>query len=393
MCLTGWLIGSIWPGNTSWMGNPSTNFMFLYPVFLACLLLKPYDVVKEKPRKVLVNFQAVIFKGYWRINPIADRFLQLLHDDYVVEFVNKVFNSYEWMKIWSGFVYESRSTLSEASWRITGTLYVRNKGKLLSYVTSCVCEGNACPVGQLHCPSSSLLITPLPPCGLRCLQTSVLLDWVIAERNLLSVGKDRFCNTRDIQVKKKQQMPLRCMQGFMVPLQSLLQLLISHIIIPLNTFWVFFVCFFLKYCALLQNCSWPLTFNCLCGLLKMLTVPAAQKQCCIIQMTAAFVEFGLCGDTLDLMLFFPLLFLFSYWQYDHLYNRSFFFFPPLAMCGLCVNERNLQVTPGSKAAQGDLCPGDIILAINGDSTELMTHMEAQNRIKTCTQQLTLIVTR
>uniref|UniRef100_H3D9T2 PDZ and LIM domain protein 4 n=1 Tax=Tetraodon nigroviridis TaxID=99883 RepID=H3D9T2_TETNG len=51
-----------------------------------------------------------------------------------------------------------------------------------------------------------------------------------------------------------------------------------------------------------------------------------------------------------------------------------------------------RITPGSKAAQGDLCPGDIILAINGDSTELMTHMEAQNRIKTCTQQLTLIVT-
>lgn len=71
----------------------------------------------------------------------------------------------------------------------------------------------------------------------------------------------------------------------------------------------------------------------------------------------------------------------------------FFFFPPLAVYGLCVNERDLQVTPGSKAAQGDLCPGDIILAINGDSTELMTHMEAQNRIKTCTQQLTLIVTR
>lgn len=148
------------------------------------------------------------------------------------------------MKIWSGFVYESRSTLPEAGWRITGTLYVRNKGKLLSYVTSCVCEGNACPVGQLHCPSSSLLITPLPPCGLRCLQTRVLLDWVIAERNLLSVGEDRFCNTRDIQVKKRQQMPLRCMQGFMVPLQSLLQLLISHIIIPLNTFWVLLFVFF-----------------------------------------------------------------------------------------------------------------------------------------------------
>lgn len=71
----------------------------------------------------------------------------------------------------------------------------------------------------------------------------------------------------------------------------------------------------------------------------------------------------------------------------------FFFFPPLAVYGLCVNECDLQVTAGSKAAQGDICPGDIILAINGESTEVMTHMEAQNRIKTCTQQLTLIVTR
>lgn len=53
----------------------------------------------------------------------------------------------------------------------------------------------------------------------------------------------------------------------------------------------------------------------------------------------------------------------------------------------------LQVTAGSKAAQGDLCPGDTILAINGDVTEHMTHMEAQNRIKNCTQQLTLIISR
>ncbi|KAF7657212.1 hypothetical protein LDENG_00030080 [Lucifuga dentata] len=52
-----------------------------------------------------------------------------------------------------------------------------------------------------------------------------------------------------------------------------------------------------------------------------------------------------------------------------------------------------RVTPGSKAAQGDLCPGDIILTINGDSTETMTHMEAQNKIKTCTQHLTLSINR
>ncbi|XP_053703042.1 PDZ and LIM domain protein 4 [Synchiropus splendidus] len=52
-----------------------------------------------------------------------------------------------------------------------------------------------------------------------------------------------------------------------------------------------------------------------------------------------------------------------------------------------------RVNPGSKAAQGDLCPGDIILAINGDTTETMTHMEAQNRIKNCTRQLALSICR
>lgn len=52
-----------------------------------------------------------------------------------------------------------------------------------------------------------------------------------------------------------------------------------------------------------------------------------------------------------------------------------------------------RVTAGSKAALGDLCAGDTILAINGESTEMMTHMEAQNRIKTCTRQLTLSICR
>lgn len=52
-----------------------------------------------------------------------------------------------------------------------------------------------------------------------------------------------------------------------------------------------------------------------------------------------------------------------------------------------------RVTMGSKAALGDLCTGDTILAINGQSTENMTHMEAQNRIKTCSRQLTLSICR
>lgn len=53
----------------------------------------------------------------------------------------------------------------------------------------------------------------------------------------------------------------------------------------------------------------------------------------------------------------------------------------------------LQVHAGSKAALADLCPGDLIQAINGESTELMTHLEAQNRIKGCHDHLILSVSR
>ncbi|XP_066502845.1 PDZ and LIM domain protein 4 isoform X2 [Hoplias malabaricus] len=52
-----------------------------------------------------------------------------------------------------------------------------------------------------------------------------------------------------------------------------------------------------------------------------------------------------------------------------------------------------RITPGSKAALRHLCPGDTILAINGDSTETMTHMEAQNSIKACTEELVLDISR
>ncbi|XP_039934399.1 PDZ and LIM domain protein 4 isoform X1 [Hirundo rustica] len=52
-----------------------------------------------------------------------------------------------------------------------------------------------------------------------------------------------------------------------------------------------------------------------------------------------------------------------------------------------------QINPGSKAAMADLCPGDIILAINGENTDNMTHLEAQNKIKACVDQLLLSVNR
>ncbi|CAM5159972.1 unnamed protein product [Natator depressus] len=52
-----------------------------------------------------------------------------------------------------------------------------------------------------------------------------------------------------------------------------------------------------------------------------------------------------------------------------------------------------RINPGSKAAMANLCPGDIILAINGESTENMTHLEAQNKIKASMDQLMLSVNR
>ncbi|MCI4384492.1 hypothetical protein PGIGA_G00039170 [Pangasianodon gigas] len=48
-----------------------------------------------------------------------------------------------------------------------------------------------------------------------------------------------------------------------------------------------------------------------------------------------------------------------------------------------------RITPGSKAANGNLAQGDIITAIDGVSTEGMTHLEAQNKIKLATTKLTL----
>ncbi|KAK2824014.1 hypothetical protein Q5P01_021189 [Channa striata] len=52
-----------------------------------------------------------------------------------------------------------------------------------------------------------------------------------------------------------------------------------------------------------------------------------------------------------------------------------------------------RVSPGSKAAEANLCIGDIILAIDGESTENMTHLEAQNKIKGCIDEMVLSIDR
>lgn len=52
-----------------------------------------------------------------------------------------------------------------------------------------------------------------------------------------------------------------------------------------------------------------------------------------------------------------------------------------------------RVTPGSKAAQANLCIGDQIIAIDGESTDGMTHIEAQNKIKGCVEEMVLSIDR
>lgn len=58
------------------------------------------------------------------------------------------------------------------------------------------------------------------------------------------------------------------------------------------------------------------------------------------------------------------------------------------MSGVCP-----QISPGSKAASGNLNQGDIITAIDGVSTEGMTHLDAQNKIKAATTKLVLTMQR
>uniref|UniRef100_A0A3B5KNQ4 PDZ and LIM domain 5a n=1 Tax=Xiphophorus couchianus TaxID=32473 RepID=A0A3B5KNQ4_9TELE len=48
-----------------------------------------------------------------------------------------------------------------------------------------------------------------------------------------------------------------------------------------------------------------------------------------------------------------------------------------------------RLTDGGKAAKGGVAVGDTVLSIDGVSTEGMNHLEAQNKIKNCTGNLSL----
>uniref|UniRef100_A0A8C0BY36 PDZ domain-containing protein n=1 Tax=Buteo japonicus TaxID=224669 RepID=A0A8C0BY36_9AVES len=48
-----------------------------------------------------------------------------------------------------------------------------------------------------------------------------------------------------------------------------------------------------------------------------------------------------------------------------------------------------RITPGSKAAQSQMNQGDLVVAIEGVNTDSMTHLEAQNKIKSASHNLSL----
>lgn len=52
----------------------------------------------------------------------------------------------------------------------------------------------------------------------------------------------------------------------------------------------------------------------------------------------------------------------------------------------CVSS---QLTDGGKAAKAKMSVGDVVLSIDGIATNGMNHLEAQNKIKACTDNLNL----
>ncbi|CAJ1070593.1 PDZ and LIM domain protein 5b isoform X2 [Xyrichtys novacula] len=59
----------------------------------------------------------------------------------------------------------------------------------------------------------------------------------------------------------------------------------------------------------------------------------------------------------------------------------------------CLPLTISRLTDGGKAAKAKISIGDIILSIDGISTDSMNHLEAQNKIKACTDQLSLTLQR
>lgn len=54
-------------------------------------------------------------------------------------------------------------------------------------------------------------------------------------------------------------------------------------------------------------------------------------------------------------------------------------------CVVCA----FQLTDGGKAAKAHISVGDVVLSIDGITTDGMNHLEAQNKIKACAGNLYL----
>ncbi|XP_078386731.1 PDZ and LIM domain protein 1 isoform X2 [Cetorhinus maximus] len=52
-----------------------------------------------------------------------------------------------------------------------------------------------------------------------------------------------------------------------------------------------------------------------------------------------------------------------------------------------------RITPGSKAEAAKLCVGDVIVSINGEATDGLTHLDAQSKIKGCADELNFLIAR
>nr|XP_014348637.1 PREDICTED: PDZ and LIM domain protein 5-like [Latimeria chalumnae] len=79
-------------------------------------------------------------------------------------------------------------------------------------------------------------------------------------------------------------------------------------------------------------------------------------------------------------------------QLPHLSFKEDYFYPYLCNFFLLffVGPLSLsRLTDGGKAAVANVSVGDLVLSIGGISTEGMTHLEAQNMIKACTDSLNL----
>lgn len=59
------------------------------------------------------------------------------------------------------------------------------------------------------------------------------------------------------------------------------------------------------------------------------------------------------------------------------------------MCCCCL----FQLTDLGKAAKARIAVGDVVLSIDGISTDGMNHLEAQNKIKACAGNLNLTLQR